>query len=451
MKNRKDLIYKLLIISGAYIATFFLILGFFLYDTKEVESMYFFRVLVFLLFIPLLIKYFIHLMISPWYGLNQKFASKKSSYNYKPKVSVIVPAWNEEVGIVATMKSIVKNSYDNMELIVVNDGSTDNTDKVVKDYICEYDGCKQIKYFKKDNGGKSSAMNLGIKKAEGEIIVTTDADSIVDYRAIENMVSRFDDTRVMSVAGQVKVGNNQKMISDIQKLEYYYGFYFKRADSLFNSVYIVGGAAAAYRKEIFDKLGHFDKEIITEDIEYSTRILNAGYKIRYASDAIFYTEAPSDISGLIKQRLRWKYGRLMTFLKYKSLFFSLNRKQSRFLTHLVLPVALFAEFLLLFEVLLLPTFYIYTIVTKDFLPLILAVIFLMLIIMMQIVTEYTRKENRSILKFAPVAWIIFYFVDFVEYVALIKSLNKIFRKKKVEWQKWERKGVFGLVGAQGKR
>lgn len=445
MKNKKDLVYKFLILSCAYIVTFFLILGFFLYDVKEFENMYLYRILVFLLFIPLFIKYFIHLMISPWYGVNQKISNKNINNPYKPKVSVIVPAWNEEVGIIATVKSIIDSSYENMELIVVNDGSSDNTDKVVNDYIKNYYGHKKIKYFKKKNGGKSSAMNLGIKKAEGEIVITTDADSIVDYMAIENMVLHFDDQKVMSVAGHVKVGNNQKMISDIQKLEYYYGFYFKRADSLLNSVYIVGGAAAAYRKQIFDKIGYFDKNIITEDIEFSTRILNAGYKIKYASNAIFYTEAPSNIEGLIKQRLRWKYGRLMTFMKYRKLFFSLNKKHSRFLTHLVLPVALFAEILLLFEILLLPVFYTYTLLTKDFLPLILAAILMMFVIMMQIITEYNRKENRSILKFAPVAWVIFYFIDFVEYVALIKSLDKVFKKKKVKWQKWERSGVFDTI------
>jgi len=204
----------------------------------------------------------------------------------------------------------------------------------------------------KRNGGKSSALNLAIKKSRGEIIITSDADCAIYPLAINNLVKHFSNKDVMATAGNVIVGNNTKILGSIQKLEYIYGFYFKRADSLLNSVYIVGGAAAAYRREIFDKLGYFYEEIITEDIEYSTRILNGGHKIRYAADAIFYTEALSSVSDLIKQRLRWKYGRLKTFFKYHDLFFRVRGKHSKFLSFITLPVALFAEMLLFLEVIL---------------------------------------------------------------------------------------------------
>jgi len=362
--------------------------------------------------------------------------------NYQPRVSFIIPAWNEEVGIINTIQSVLNSNYKKFELIIVNDGSTDETGLMVKRFIDKYQGKILIKYFKKTNGGKSSALNLGIKKAEGEIIITSDADCAVDRYAIDNLVKYFSKKEVMAVAGNVRVGNNNKIIGSIQKLEYFYGFYFKRSDSILNSVYIVGGASAAYRKEIFKKLGYFDKEIITEDIEYSTRILNAGYKIRYAPDAVFYTEVPSDINSLIKQRLRWKYGRLKTFFKYRNLFFKMKGKHSKFLSFIILPVALFAEILLFFEIIFLPIFFVYTFLSGDFMPMIFATSLFSIIIFLQIITDVKRRENKDVILWVPVAWLLFYFIDFIEYMALAKSIARLIKNKEVSWQKWERVGVF---------
>lgn len=433
---------KFLIISLSYLLTFLVIVGALTFHPRIIKNWEYFKPLLFILFLPLLFKYSLHLFILLWHGIVNRKNTKKN-HCFRPRVSFIVPAWNEQVGIIPTIDSILRSSYDNFELIIVNDGSTDNTDSVIRDYVNDYKGSVLIRYFQKDNEGKSSALNLGVKEATGEIIMTTDADCVVDSNAINCLVKQFSQKDIMAVAGNTRVGNSFKIISSIQKLEYAYGFYFKRADSLLNSVYIVGGAAAAYRKEVFSKLGFFDTEIITEDIEYSTRILNAGYKIRYAADAIFYTEAPSDLTSLIKQRLRWKYGRLVTFAKYRSLFFRFGGKQSVFLSFVILPVALLAEILLLLEILSLPLFYYYTFAARDFTPLAYTVIALSLIIFLQILFDFKKKDNIKILVWVPVAWLTFYFIDFVEYVALANCIVRIIKNKKVSWQKWERLGVFG--------
>lgn len=106
---------------------------------------------------------------------------------------------------------------------------------------------------------------------------------------------------------------------------------------LLNAVYIVGGAAASYRRYVFRKLGGFDETIITEDIELSTRIQDHGWAVRYAPKAVIWTEGAPTFLGLAKQRVRWKYGRLVTFWRYRHLFFSLDRRHSRILSPLVLP------------------------------------------------------------------------------------------------------------------
>lgn len=424
-----------------YMLTIAVVSTSFTLHVRELPGWQYFRPILFILFVPLLAKYSVHLVVVPWYKTFNKINQKTKKF--QPKVSVVIPAWNEQVGIIGTIESILNSQYKNFEVIVVNDGSTDKTDQIVKNFIRTYNGAVPIKYFKKTNGGKASALTMGIKNADGEIILTTDADCAVDRDAIKNIVRQFASKDVMAVAGNVRVGNNNNIVGAIQKLEYLYGFYFKRADSILNSVYIVGGAAAAYRREIFDILGPFDPDIITEDIEYSTRILNAGYKIRYATDAVFYTEVPSDISSLIKQRLRWKYGRLKTFFKYRTLFFRMNGDHSKFLSFIILPVALFSEVLLFCEVIFLPLFYTYSILSGDFIPLVYTIFILSIIIFLQILTDVKKNENLGVLFWVPVAWLLFYFIDYIEYMALAKSLGNIIKNNNVHWQKWERTGVFG--------
>lgn len=434
---------KSILISVAYIVTILIFSSVFYLST---EDFYFddnIRFALLIIFTPMLFKYILQILVAPWYGFWQKKFSNKFIESYKPKVSLIVPAWNEEVGIADTMKSIVASSYPDMELIVVNDGSIDNTDKKVKGFIEKYNGHFEIRYIEKENGGKSSAINVGIKMAKGDIIITTDADSVLDQDAISNMVKYFQDSQIMAVAGNVKIGNGQKNITMIQQMEYLYGFYFKRADSMLNSLYIVGGAAAAYRRDIFDLLGHFDEKIITEDIEYSTRILNAGYKIRYAADAVFYTEGPSTFEGLAKQRLRWKYGRFLTFLKYRNLFLSLKREHSKFLTWISLPVALMSDIFLFFEVAFLSFFYGYAFVTHNFLNIVFAISLLTIVFFIQILSDVRFTKNKKMLILAPIAWMFFYFIDFVEYIALFRSIEKFIKKEDLVWQKWKREGVYG--------
>ena len=116
-------------------------------------------------------------------------------------------------------------------------------------------------------------------------------------------------------------------------------------------------------------MGGFDHAIITEDIEMSTRILSRGYKTRYAADAMVYTEGPSDLKGLCNQRLRWKHGRILTFIKHRKLFFSPRQRHNPYLTFFLLPMAVYAEFLLLMELVLLGSFFVYTACTSDYLPL----------------------------------------------------------------------------------
>lgn len=403
------------------------------------------RLAIIILLAPIFVKYLIQLCAAPFYSLVGRIREEATGGVSELTVSVLIPAWNEEVGILKTVQSVLDTQYKNLEVIVINDGSTDATDEIMAGFVRDYElrnhSTTVVKYLSLPNGGKAVALNQAVTVANGEIIVTIDADCVMDRKAIANIVKQFTDKDVAAVAGNVIIGNRCKHIEVMQQLEYLYGFFFKRADSIFNSVYIVGGAAAAYRKNVLVDLGGFDPKIITEDIEMSTRILASGYKSRYAADAVVYTEGPASWMGLCNQRLRWKFGRLLTFIKHKALFFSAEKRHNPYLTFLLLPLAVYAELALLSEPLLLTIFYGYTIYTNDYLPLMLFITFISLVIALQIAFDPMSRFHRNLLMLAPVAWIIFYIIDVVEFQALCRSLKRLFKCEELKWQTWVRVGL----------
>jgi poly-beta-1,6-N-acetyl-D-glucosamine synthase len=398
-----------------------------------------------------LIKYFIYLVLAPLYlpakelwklKLKKEIKANPELKNYEPLVSVVIPAWNEEVGIITTIKSVLSNTYKNIEVIVINDGSTDNTETVVKNFIQINGEIKKfVKYYSQSNAGKGTALNNGIKKSKGEIILTMDADSAHDTKAIENLVRYFQDPTVDALVGNVKVTNTHTIVGLLQKLEYIFGFYFKRVHSIFNAEYIFGGACAAFRKKTtFDKLGLFDTQNKTEDIEYSMRIKLNGLKAVYGEDVITYTEGASDLVGLYKQRLRWKKGRIDTFIKYKELFFSTNPQHSKFLSFVVLPFAVLGEFQLFLEPAFFTLVWTYTLLTGDFVSVTLSSLFIFFTFFAAIALG-DKKTNIFYLLLFPAFWLAFYVLVFIEFLALNKSIELALAKKEVTWQQWNRKGV----------
>jgi poly-beta-1,6-N-acetyl-D-glucosamine synthase len=332
-----------------------------------------------------------------------------------------------------------------LEVLIINDGSTDATHEKVSQFIANYKRQEpqgaHLKYLHLENGGKAKALNQALTHATGEIVITVDADSVMDANAIAHLVKRFTDPNVAAVAGNVIISNKKKPIELMQQLEYLYGFFFKRADALFNSVYIIGGAAAAYRRDALQAVGGFDHEIITEDIEMSTRMLAHGYKTRYAPDAVIYTEGPSDFKSLGNQRLRWKYGRILTFLKHRKLFFSLRKQHNPYLSCLILPIAVYGEILLLLETAMLTAFLVYTVHTSDYIPFAIITILMTLIIIVQVLVDSKARFHRNLLLLAPVALFIYYAMDLVELQALIRSLKRFAKREDLKWQKWVRVGV----------
>ncbi|OGM31626.1 hypothetical protein A2803_00510 [Candidatus Woesebacteria bacterium RIFCSPHIGHO2_01_FULL_44_21] len=401
-------------------------------------------------------KYIFYVLTSPFYYLNRsKFLKKSKEFTREEiqefiKISVIIPARNEEVGVVSTIKSVLSSQYNNLEVVVVDDGSIDNTFKVIDEFNKtqgnEYlTKDKSLLYFSKPNGGKGSALNYGIQHSNGDVVVTMDADTVFEKNALFRVARFFVDERVDAAVGNVKVANSKSIIGIIQQIEYTIGFYFKRVHSIFNSEYIIGGAFGVFRRDIFEKYGYFDESNKTEDIELSTRLQTKGCRIVFIEDAIAYTEGPATIKDLAKQRLRWKKGRLDTFIKHKGLFFSRKKYHSRFLTHYLLPITLFYEIELIIEPFLtvFGVYYLYR--THDFRALILWILFTGLINASAFVFG-SSKNSRTAFVFLPLYFLLSYVLTFIEVYAMYMSIKLLISKKDVTWQRWNRKGVGTVSG-----
>jgi len=394
----------------------------------------------------MLLKYFLFLLAAPLYRLKEKI--KKIKYfdkAYEPLVSVIIPAWNEEVGILKTVQSVLSSTYKNIEVLIVNDGSTDATDKVMKEYISglkhkDYLLSEKINYLRKENGGKGTALNHGIENSSGEIILTLDADSAVENNTIQNLVEYYKDPSINGVVGNVVVEGSLNMIGILQRLEYLFGFYFKRAHAFLGAEYIFGGACASFRKSVFEEIGMFDTKNKTEDIEMSMRARAHGYKCTYAEDAICYTEGASTLKGLISQRLRWKKGRFDTFIKYRKLFFSTSKQHNKWMSWFVLPYALLSELHLLIEPIAISLLVGYSVITSDYLSLSLGILFMSLVYLVNALFSY-KKLNLWLLILFPFTWSWFYLLVMIEFIALIQSIRMLYQGEDIVWQKWQRKGI----------
>ncbi|MEH7180516.1 glycosyltransferase [Neobacillus vireti] len=277
-----------------------------------------------------------------------------------PFVSVIIAAYNEEKVIGRTIESILKSDYPNLEVIVVDDGSKDQTSLVVSR---DYEANKKVLLFHKKNGGKASAINLGVRKAKGDILVAIDADTIVPPDSISMLIRHFADENIAAVSGNVRVGNRKNLLTSWQHIEYVTGFNFeKRAFASLNCVPVVPGALGAWRKQVVEELGYFTDDTLAEDTDMTLKILRQGYKVVIDEQAYAYTEAPETIRDFLKQRFRWTFGTLQCFWKHKKLFGGVKHKSLGFIA---LPNMLLFQFIVPFHAPLLDLLFILGILAGD--------------------------------------------------------------------------------------
>ncbi len=240
--------------------------------------------------------------------------------DFTPAVSIIVPAFNEATVIEKTIHSLLSQEYGGvLDVVVVDDGSPDGTGAVAQ---AAFAGDPRVTVFMKPNGGKASALNYGIQRAGGDIVICLDADTVFESQTVAELVHPLRDPRVGAVAGNAKVGNRLNLVTRWQALEYVTSQNVdRRAFDLLNCITVVPGAVGAWRRALVIEAGGFTHDTLAEDQDLTIELRKRGWRIAYADRAIAWTEAPDTFATLLKQRFRWSFGTLQCAWKHRTTLF----------------------------------------------------------------------------------------------------------------------------------
>jgi cellulose synthase/poly-beta-1,6-N-acetylglucosamine synthase-like glycosyltransferase len=239
---------------------------------------------------------------------------------WRPRVTVIAPAYNEQGKIAKTINSLKRISYANVEFIIVNDGSSDNTAAEAREAIAG--DTRFVLIDRANNKGKAASLNEAIARARGDFIATMDADSMVEPRVFEKTLGYFTDTQVGAVTISVAVHKPKTVLDKVIDMEYLIGLsLFLKVFSKVNCVFVTPGPFSIYRTTLVRKLGGFDENNVVEDLEIAYRIHKAGYRIENSRDAVVHTIIPPTFKGLYIQRRRWYSGAVQTIHQHRDMLF----------------------------------------------------------------------------------------------------------------------------------
>ena len=242
---------------------------------------------------------------------------------YCPPVAVLIPAYNEEKVIERTIRSALRSTYRNLRVIVIDDGSKDQTLQVARDCFSREQASGKVVILTKPNSGKADALNYGLRylRPDEQIFVGIDADTVIAKDAVALLVPHFQNPKVGAVAGNAKVGNRVNLWTRWQALEYITSQNFeRRALNTLGAVSVVPGAIGAWRVSLVREIGAYQTDTVAEDADLTMAILRRGYRVEYEDLALAYTEAPTNANGLMRQRFRWSFGILQAVYKHREVF-----------------------------------------------------------------------------------------------------------------------------------
>ena len=254
------------------------------------------------------------------FAIIDRFRKRKNyaTPDYQPRVAVLIPAYNEEKVIVRTIRSVMMSNYKNIRVIVIDDGSSDNTARAAREAYPADIASGRLTVLVKPNGGKADALNYALERIDEEIYVGIDADGVIAHDAITNLVPHFANPKIGAVAGNAKVGNRVNLWTRWQALEYITSQNFeRRALDLFDVVMVVPGAIGAWRTAPVLAGGGYHTNTVAEDADLTMNLLEQGYWVIYEDQALAFTEAPVNADGLMRQRFRWSFGILQAIYKHK--------------------------------------------------------------------------------------------------------------------------------------
>lgn len=231
-----------------------------------------------------------------------------------PFVSIVVPAYNEGPVIRQSIASLLTLDYPCYEVLVIDDGSSDDTSARALEAAA---GSSRVRVIRKANGGKSSALNLGLMQARGTLVLNMDADSKLSGNTLRACVRHFEDPRVGAVAGNIKVANRENLVTRLQAIEYIQGLALeRRAQSSMQAVSVIGGPLGMFRRDALLAAGGYDHDTFAEDRDLTLKLLAQGWSVTYESTALAHAESPSRWLDLLNQRYRWTRGTVQCVLKH---------------------------------------------------------------------------------------------------------------------------------------
>jgi cellulose synthase/poly-beta-1,6-N-acetylglucosamine synthase-like glycosyltransferase len=337
-----------------------------------------------------------------------------------PLLSIIVPAYNEEKNLKGTLDSLIEADYFNKEIIVVNDGSTDGTYHVASKYSNRLSQGR-FSVLSKSKGGKSTAVNFGIRNSKGEIVVVIDADSRIERNALKEIAKEIQRPGVIAVAGGVKILNRTNLLTYCQALEYMISInVHRRAFGSSGITLIVPGPLGAFSKKAIIERGLFDNNTSTEDFDTTMKMLKTGGVVPEIF-AQSYTNAPDTLRNLYQQRSRWYRGAFQTLLKHKGV---MSASKYGILGEFLYPIKLLSFLILPFFDLILIAFGIIGILTGEWIfPLIWISLYLCWQSLMSTISIMLEKEKNWLLVLFTPLFVIGYrqFIDFL----IVKSIIKV--------------------------
>lgn len=251
--------------------------------------------------------------------------NRKKFFDYPPitkkyTLDMIVPCYNEQNNIEGTIKCLLDSNYENLKkIIVVDDCSTDKSFEIIKE-LAKKDSRIIAVQTPKNTGKASGAKNYGVQFSDAELIGFSDADSYPEKEAISKMIGFFDEEKVGAVTSSIFAKNRDKFIEKLQSFEYRIIVFSRKLLGFVDSIYVTPGPLAIYKRKIFDEIGRFDENNLTEDIEITWNLASKHYKVRMSPSARVYTVVPNKYSHWLKQRVRWNIGGIQTIMKYKKSF-----------------------------------------------------------------------------------------------------------------------------------
>jgi len=345
-------------------------------------------------------------------------------------VTVAIPAHNEELTITRCLNSLKKSTYKNIEVLVADDHSTDKTAEIVEAYIKKHPKMNLQIFTLNRQSGKGEALNTILRThANGEFVMTLDADSVLQPDSIENAVEYFEDPKVVGVAANVQILAEPTILGTLQKFEHMVSYRSKKTHSWLNCEFVIGGVASTYRMKTLREVGFYDTDTVTEDIGLSIKITSRGNRnerLVYGSNVVAQTEGVMTFKALVKQRYRWKYGSLQNLIKYRHLIFNYQSLYTISLTFYRLPVAVLGEFILLFSPLAWG-YAIYMVFTQFNADLVVGsylTITAYILVVLWFDENLNLRSRSHLTLYIPIAYFIFYIMDLVQLIAVFRCMLK---------------------------